>query len=50
LRILAKENAETLGSPLISALGVTGVSTFGVSVTGVSLSVFTAGLSLSLLL
>ncbi|WP_159439077.1 MULTISPECIES: hypothetical protein [unclassified Flavobacterium] len=49
MRILAKENAETLGSPPISALGVTGVSTFGVSVTGVSFAVFTAGLSLSFL-
>ncbi|WP_165590672.1 MULTISPECIES: hypothetical protein [unclassified Flavobacterium] len=48
MRILAKENAETLGSPPISTLGV-GVSTFGVSVIGVSLAVFTAGLSLSLL-
>ncbi|MDR6759908.1 hypothetical protein J2Y38_000087 [Flavobacterium sp. 2755] len=47
MRILAKENAETLGSPPISTLGVTGVSTFGVSATGVCVVVFTAELSLS---
>ncbi|MCP2029787.1 hypothetical protein L1276_004981 [Flavobacterium sp. HSC-32F16] len=49
MRILAKENAETFGSPPISALGATGVSTFGISTTGVCVVVFTAGLSLLLL-
>ncbi|UUF13890.1 MULTISPECIES: hypothetical protein [Flavobacterium] len=46
MRILAKENAETLGSPPISTLGV-GVSTFGVSAAGVCVVVFTAELPLS---
>jgi len=31
-RILAREKAETLDVPFTSALGVSGVSTFGVSV------------------
>ncbi|MCD9574904.1 hypothetical protein [Flavobacterium soyae] len=47
MRILAKENAETLGSPPISALGISGISTFGVSVTGVCVVVFTSELPLS---
>ncbi|GAA3778335.1 hypothetical protein [Flavobacterium ginsengiterrae] len=32
MRILAKENAETLGSPPVSALGVSTLGTGGVSV------------------
>ncbi|MCM0667798.1 hypothetical protein [Flavobacterium tyrosinilyticum] len=32
LRILAREKAETLGAPLVSAFGTSGVLTFGVSI------------------
>ncbi|WP_264538256.1 hypothetical protein [Flavobacterium sp. N1736] len=40
--MLARENAETFGSPFVSALGVSGVSTFGVSTISVFCGVGTS--------